>query len=353
MDRRSYTKLFAVVSFTVLSLVCSGCNLRSEQSFDKNGIAMDTAIYLKATGDEAKEAVEESYARIQKLDELAGSQRPDSDVSRLRAAAGKEYIQVDPAIYEMISFAKDYSEKSQGAWDITTGAVTELWGIGTDKQHIPSDEEIAAAERLVNYKNILLRPEDHSVMLAEAGMSLDLGGIAKGFAVDEVRKIYEKHHIENGLINLGASSMYVLGTNQKGKPWRIGIKHPRKDEKDVYLGVVSVSNKSISTSGDYERFFVQDGVRYHHIFDPKTGRPARSGVIGDSVLVEASVEHGGMLSDMITTIIFVLGPERGLEFLRGLDGVEGEITTEDGTVYMTDGFKEYFSDLNSDFRYGQ
>ena len=184
-------------------------------------------------------------------------------------------------------------------------------------------------------------------------MSLDLGGIAKGFAVDEVRKIYEKHHIENGLINLGASSMYVLGTNQKGKPWRIGIKHPRKDEKDVYLGVVSVSNKSISTSGDYERFFVQDGVRYHHIFDPKTGRPARSGVIGDSVLVDASVEHGGMLSDMITTIIFVLGPERGLEFLRGLDGVEGEITTEDGTVYMTDGFKEYFSDLNSDFRYGQ
>ena len=180
MNRRSYTKLFAVVSFTVLSLVCSGCNLRSEQSFDKNGIAMDTAIYLKATGDEAKEAVEESYARIQKLDELAGSQRPDSDVSRLRAAAGKEYIQVDPAIYEMISFAKDYSEKSQGAWDITTGAVTELWGIGTDKQHIPSDEEIAAAERLVNYKNILLRPGDHSVMLAEAGMSLDLGGIAKG-----------------------------------------------------------------------------------------------------------------------------------------------------------------------------
>lgn len=350
MNGRRYTTMIAVVFLLVLSLVCSGCLSRSEQSYDKNGVAMDTTISLKATGPEAKEAVEESFARIQELDRLASAQRPDSDLGKLKAAAGKDYVQVDPAVYEMIDFAKTYSEKSQGAWDITTGVITDLWGIGTDNQRIPSDEEIAAAESLVNYKDILLRPEDHSVKLAKAGMSIDLGGIAKGYAVDEVRAIFAKHHIENGLINLGASSMYALGSNAKGGPWRIGIKHPRNDDKDTYLGIVAVSNENISTSGDYERFFEENGVRYHHIFDPKTGRPARSGVMSDSVLVDSSIEHGGMLGDMLTTILFVLGPERGMAFAHSVNGVEAMITTTDGKIYMTDGFKSHFSDLNSDFK---
>ena len=171
-----------------------------------------------------------------------------------------------------------------------------------------------------------------------------------GYAVDEVRAIFAKHHIENGLINLGASSMYALGSNAKGGPWRIGIKHPRNDDKDTYLGIVAVSNENISTSGDYERFFEENGVRYHHIFDPKTGRPARSGVMSDSVLVDSSIEHGGMLGDMLTTILFVLGPERGMEFAHSVNGVEAMITTTDGKIYMTDGFKSHFSDLNSDFK---
>ncbi len=346
-------KFFVAVFIPILAAVCSGCSLHSEQSYDKNGVAMDTAVYLKATGEESKEAVEEGFARIRELDKLASSRRSDSDISRIRAAAGKDYVQVDPAIYEMVEFAKNYSEKSQGAWDITTGVLTDLWGIGTDKQHIPTEAEVAAAESLVNYKDILLRPEDHGIMLAKAGMSLDLGGIAKGFAVDEVRRIYEKHHIKDGLINLGASSMFAFGKNQKGGDWRIGIKHPRSDAKDVYLGVVSVSDENISTSGDYERFFVQDGVRYHHIFDPKTGYPARSGVMSDSVLVAADVEHGGMLSDMLTTILFVLGPEKGMAFLNGLDGVEGEITSTDGTVYVSDGFRSHLSDVNGDFHYSE
>ena len=115
MNGRRYTTMIAVVSLLVLSLVCSGCLSRSEQSYDKNGVAMDTTISLKATGPEAKEAVEESFARIQELDRLASAQRPDSDLGKLKAAAGKDYVQVDPAVYEMIDFAKSYSEKSQGA----------------------------------------------------------------------------------------------------------------------------------------------------------------------------------------------------------------------------------------------
>lgn len=310
---------------------------------------MDTTVSLRASGDNAKAAVDESFARIAELDKLASSQNPESDVSRINAAAGKDYVQVDPAIYEMISYSKEYSAKSGGEWDITVGVMTKLWDIGNADQRVPAPEEIASKLSLVSYKDILLRPEDHSVMLAKPGMVIDLGGIAKGYTVDEVRKIYEKYHIENGLINMGSSSMYAVGKNGKGQPWNIGIKHPRSDQKDNYLGIVSITNQALSTSGDYERFFIQDGKRYHHIFDPRTGYPADSGVMSDTIIIDPSVEHAGMLSDMLTTIVFVLGPQKGMALVNALPGVECEITGTDNTVYVTEGFKKQFSDLNGDF----
>lgn len=311
---------------------------------------MDTTVSLRASGDNAKTAVDESFARIAELDKLASSQNPDSDVSRINRAAGTQYVQVDPAIYEMISYSKDYSAKSSGEWDITVGVMTKMWDIGNADQHVPAPEEIAAKLPLVNYRDILLRPEDHSVMLAKPGMVIDLGGIAKGYAVDEVRKIYDKYHITQGLINMGSSSMYAVGKNAKGKAWNIGIKHPRSDQKDNYLGIVSIENQALSTSGDYERFFIQDGKRYHHIFDPRTGYPADSGIMSDTIIIDPSVEHAGMLSDMLTTIVFVLGPQKGLDLVKTMPGVECEITGADGTVYVTEGFKKQFSDLNSDFK---
>lgn len=328
---------------------CSGCSLHPESSFDRNGVAMDTTISLKATGKEAKEAVNESFQRIEEIDKLANAQNPESDVSKINAAAGKEYVQVDPAIYEMLEFSQAYSEKTNGLWDISVGIMTKLWQIGNEGQHIPTNEEIQQALLRINYRDILLRPEDHSVMLAKEGMVIDLGGIAKGYAVDEVRAIYAKHHIENGLINMGASSMYALGTNSKGKAWNIGMKHPRSDKSDTFLGIVAIEDEYLSTSGDYERYFIQDGVRYCHIFDVRTGYPAQSGVMSDSVVIDASVPYGGMISDMVTTIIFVLGPQKGLDFVNGMDGVECEITDTNGAIYMTDGFKTHFSDMNRDF----
>jgi thiamine biosynthesis lipoprotein len=347
MNWKRYTAMIAVAA-SVIILGCSGCT-HPGQSFDKSGIAMDTTVSLRASGPEAQEAVTEGFQRINELDALASAQNPQSDVSRINKAAGREYVQVDPAIYEMISFSQQYSEKTDGVWDITVGVITNLWDIGNDDQHIPSQEEIDGGLKKVNYKDVLLRPENHSVMLAKEGMSIDLGGIAKGFAVDEIRKIYEKHHIQSGLINMGASSMYAVGKTGKGKPWNIGIKHPRSDKDGDYLGIVSIENQALSTSGDYERYFIQDGIRYHHIFNPHTGYPADSGVMSDSIVIDGSVEHGGMLSDMMTTVIFVLGPQQGMALIEQMPDVECEITGTDGTIYMTDSFQNHFSDMNSDF----
>ena len=138
---------------------------------------------LQASGERSpkKQSGMKGFDRLNQLDKLAG-QNEDSDVSRINAAAGKAYVQVDPAIYEMIEYAKEYSAKSQGEWDITVGVMTNLWRIGNDDQHVPSADEISQALMKVNYKDILLRPEDHSVMLAKPGMTIDLGGVAKGYA---------------------------------------------------------------------------------------------------------------------------------------------------------------------------
>lgn len=347
MGKKRYVWVLLTMAFLIV-LSSSGCTLHPESSFDRSGVAMDTSVSLRATGEEAKEAVDEGFERLAVLDKLAG-QNEDSDVSRINAAAGKDYVKVDPAIYEMIEYAKDYSAKSQGEWDITIGVMTDLWHIGNADQHVPSPEEVSQALMKVNYKDILLRSEDHSVMLAKSGMAIDLGGVAKGYAVDEIRKIYEKHHIESGLINLGASSMYAVGKTTKGKPWNIGIKHPRSDNNQDFLGIVAIENQALSTSGDYERYFIQDGVRYHHIFDPRTGYPARSGVMSDSIIIDGSVPHAGILSDMLTTIVFVLGPQKGLDLVHSMEGVDCEITGTDNAIYMTPGFRDHFSDLNADF----
>ena len=352
MDLKRYAH-YVGIAVILITMSCSGCALHPEQSYDKSIIAMDTTVQLRAQGDEAQQAVEEGIKRIQELDALASTTSPDSDISRITAAAGKEYVSVDPAIYDMIAYSKEFSERTNGIWDISVGVVTNLWDIGNSDQHVPSDKDIAQALRLVNYKDILLRQEDHSVMLAKEGMSIDLGGIAKGFAVDEVRKIYAAHHIENGLINLGASSMYALGETNKGKPWKIGIRHPRNEDPQSYLGIITIEDEALGTSGDYERYFIQDGIRYHHIFDPRTGYPARSGVMSDSIVIHGDVDHAGMLSDMLTTVVFIMGPEKGISFIQQMDGVDGEITMEDGTIYETPEFMDHFSDMNEDFHLAQ
>ena len=140
---------------------------------------------------------------------------------------------------------------------------------------MPAAEELAVAKAKVGWQRLELDPETKSARLREPGMCLDLGGIAKGFAVDEIRKIYARHGIKDGLINLGASSLYAVGKNPKGERWRVGIRHPRSADPDVRLAVIPLTDQALSTSGDYERFFEQDGVRYHHILDPRTGAPAR------------------------------------------------------------------------------
>ncbi|EKQ57171.1 MULTISPECIES: FAD:protein FMN transferase [unclassified Clostridium] len=349
MKKIIYTLLVCIIT----SLNLSSCTNINNQYYEKSNIVMDTVVTLSAFGKNSKEAVEESFSRLRELEDMASTNINTSDVYKINSASGKDYVKVHPEIIKMIETSTKYSKLSDGAFDITLGPIINLWGIGTDNEKLPSDEDIKDKLHLVGYKKIDVNEKDSSVMLKESGMAIDLGGVAKGFAADEVLKIYKKYNIENGLINLGSSSIYAVGKNKDDNKWTIGIKHPRSEEANKYLGVIKLSNESLSTSGDYERYFMKDNKRYHHIMNTNTGYPIDNGVMSDTIVVSGDTEDGGMIADILTTTVFALGPEKGLELINNMSNVSCEITTTDYKIYASNGFKDRINNLNKDFQFVQ
>ena len=344
-------KLCILIVCISIILNLSSCANGKNQYYEKTNIVMDTAVTLSAYGANSKKTVEESFEKLDEINEMASINIRDSDVYKINSASGKSYVKVHPEILKMIETSIQYSKLSGGAFDITLGPIINLWGIGTDNERLPLDEEIKDKLPLVGYDKISINENDNSVMLQKEGMAIDLGGIAKGFAADEVLKIYKKYNIENGLINLGASSIYALGKNEENNQWAVGIKHPRNEDPKEYMGVIKLSNDALSTSGDYERYFIQNNKRYHHIIDPKTGYPADNGVMSDTIVIDGNTEDSSMLCDLLTTTVFTLGPEEGLKLIDKLQGVSCEITTSDYKVYTSEGFKDRISDLNKEFEF--
>ncbi len=320
----------------LLALMLSGCG--QEKHVEKSEILMDTVVQLSATGEEAEEAVAEGLARLHEIDRAAG-EGEDSDAARLAAAAGTgEWVKLSPDVYHILVVSQAYSKKTGGAWDVTTGAATALWAIGRKGEHVPAEAERIEARAHTGWQKLELR-EDGSARLLEAGMKIDLGGIAKGYAADAVRKIYEAHRVKSGLINLGTSSIYAVGEKPDGTPFRVGIRDPRGADAKAMLAAVPLKDAALSSSGDYERFFEQDGVRYHHIMDPATCAPARSGVTGVAVRVDGGEPDAGLRSDLLATALFIMGYVRGMDFLAGETGTEGLFVDERGEVYATDGIR--------------
>lgn len=336
-----------------MSLLCLGCGAAGP--VQKSDIIMDTAVTLTADGSDAQAAIDESMARLKNLDRMVNPNMPDSDVSKLAQAAGSDrWVSLQPEVYRMLVIAQEYAVKTNGAFDVTAKPLVDLWGIGTDHAKVPSPAELAAAQKLVGWQKLELNEETHSARLKEKGMGVDLGGIAKGFAVDVVREIFAKYGIRNGLINMGSSSLYALGLNKEAKPWHIGIRHPRKEDTQEKMAVLPLQDTALSTSGDYERFFEAGGVRYHHILDPRTGRPAQSGAVSVTVTADGAVPDGGLVTDILTTAVFVLGPEQGSRFLQTMPhGVKGVIIDGRFQIWTTGGMAQDMEDVSQEFQFWQ
>jgi len=269
-------------------------------TYERTEILMGTVVTLKADGFNAQAAVDESFARIAELEENIRA-----DVQRLEDAAGNgAFVKISPDVYRILETAQIYSELTGGAFDVTIGAAVELWGIGTDKARVPSADELASVKNFVGREHLHLC--DGAAYLDRRGVKLNLGGVAKGYGVDLARKIFARHGIASGLIDFGTSTIFAVGKK------RIGIKNPRATNE--LAEVVELENSALSTSGDYEKFFVVDSRCCSHIIDPATCAPADKGVASVSVVVDGDVDDCATIADILSTAAFVAGSARAKTF---------------------------------------
>ena len=234
------------------------------------------------------------------------------------------------------------AERTGGAFDPTIGPLVDLWDIGGDNSQVPSQEAIERAISLVDWRLVELDTEACTVFLPKEGMSLDLGGIAKGFAADQLVAIAQEAGVQRALFDLGGN-IYAFGAKADGSPWRVGVKNPQSPAGEPALAV-AVKDFSIVTSGMYERFFEQDGVRYHHILNPATGFPVWNDVQSVTIVSKSS-----MLADALSTSVFILGQEKGLELLEA-EAAEGVIIAVDNKVYPTSGMTNQLTVVSSSYQ---
>lgn len=322
----------SVIAMLLFAFLLTGCE--ASQSF----YAMDTAMNISAYGLHAQDAVNESISYINELEAAISRTRAESDIAKLNDAQG-EPVELSEQAADILSEALRLAQQTDGYFDPTIAPLSDLWGIGTEHAAVPAQTDIDKILPYIGYKTVQLK--GNTALLA-ANIGIDLGGIGKGYAADQVAAILKQKGIKQALVSLGGN-VYVIGEKEKGTPWSVGITDP--DDESTYFGILSVSDTSVVTSGDYERYFEQNGKRYCHIFDPKTGYPAETDLRSVTVVSQKSVE-----ADAYTTALFVMGFEKAKAFCQ-THHIDAVFMRKDHTVYVTDGLKDKFSLESTEYTY--
>jgi thiamine biosynthesis lipoprotein len=292
------------------------------------------SIRLVDGGDE--KALDAAFQRLHQIDSLLSSFKPNSDISAINRAAGREAVVVSQDTFEALKSALDFARLTEGIVDPTVGPLSNLWGIGTDHARVPPTEEIASARKLINWKDVILDESARSVRLSRAGMELDLGAFAKGWAADDIGTLLASRGVKAAIIDLGGN-IDLLGKKRDGGPWKIGIQDPLA-KRGSYMGIVTAFGGSITTAGIYERFFEVNGTRYHHILDLSRGFPAESGLIAVTVIAPTSA-----LADGIDTALLILGRERGMRLAARIPGLQVVMVDDQKRVWLSPGANRSFA----------
>jgi FAD:protein FMN transferase len=273
----------------------------------------------------AASAIDAVIAEMHRVDELMSTFKPESQLSKVNRDAAAGPVKVDPELAGLIARALEFSEMSGGAFDITYASVGYLYDY-RERRH-PTEAQIEAALPAINWRHVAVDREASTVRFLRPGVRVDLGGIAKGHAVDSCIAILRQRGITHATVTAGGDSR-ILG-DRRGRPWIVGIRHP--DDRERVIARIPLEDAAISTSGDYERYFDEDGVRYHHIIDPKTGK-SPSGVRSVTVIAPTST-----LAEGLTKSVFVLGPEKGLALIERQRDVDAVVVTAEGKVLYSKG----------------
>lgn len=318
--------------FLAAAMLLCGCD--KECSVSETLFVFDTVLTVTLYGEsgtQLEEAIDGIKIITDSINKCASAHNPDSELSRLNSSAYNCDIAVSETLYEIIKTGLYYSELTDGTLDITLGYLTEKWAIGTERFSVPDEEYIGKYKELDGYRAVLTDDENRTVRFSDDKIRLDLGGIAKGFAAEKCDEYLRYLGIDKALLDFGGN-IVAVGRKSEDSQWKIGIKNPLDNG---IFAAVSCENKSVVTSGNYERYSTLDGVRYHHILDGKTGYPSDSGVISATIIAENSAE-----ADCLSTAVFVLGAEKGKSLIESIDGAEAVIIDENLNVTATSGITD-------------
>ncbi len=297
-------------------------------------MSMGSQIRVTAwTSDEAiaQAAMTKVFAEFDRLDLLLSVWKPGSDVLRVNDAAGRAPVPVSADTREVLQTARQMSEWTTGKFDITFGALADIWKFDHDQDNrVPTSAEIFARRPLVDYRAVIVDEAAGTAFISRAGARMHLGGIGKGYAVDHAVAILRASGLDDFMVQAGGD-LFVAGQPGDG-PWRLGIQDPRGAPNESFA-TLELRDRTFSTSGDYERFFIQDGQRYHHILDPATGEPARACI---SVTIVATT---ATMADGLSKGVFILGPEAGMVLVERLPDVEAVIVSASNQVLISSGLQ--------------
>jgi thiamine biosynthesis lipoprotein len=299
-----------------------GAWLKREQSIMGTAIAVELWCDRQAAGEAAITAVMDEMHRI---DRTMSPHKEDSELSRINRGAGAGAVPVSAEMARLIVRAAEFSALSGGAFDITYAAVGQLYDYRNRVR--PSDDELAAARAAVGWRHLVLDSQAGTVRFAKPGMRIDLGGFAKGHAVDNATAILRRRGIAHAMVSAGGDSR-VIG-DRRGRPWTIGVRDPRRPGE--LAAMLPLEDVSISTSGDYERYFEADGTRFHHLIDPATGKSPR-GIQSVTILAD-----DGLTCEALSKIVFVLGVERGMALVETQSGVDAVVVDAAGALHFSSG----------------
>ena len=335
------TLAFGVVLFCVL---LSGCLLQSKktlpdnqqvQPISKQGFQLDTLVTLTIYDKKDETLLQEAEQEIHRLEQLLSVSIPGSDPERLARYAGLDFVEVGEETAFLLPLCSTLSAWSDGAFDCTVGPLVALWNIKDTGGYYPSTAEREEALSFVDYRDVHIR-QDGQVMLAREGMRIDFGAIAKGYIADQVKALLVEKGVRSGLVDLGGNIL-LIGEKPGGEAFRVGARDPEAGPSD-YFGVFTLRDKSLVSSGPYQRFFVHENTAYHHIMDTSTGFP-----VDNTLLQVTIVSDSSALGDGLSTTAYALGLEKGLSLIRGMDGVDAVFVTKEKTVYVTEGIQDAFT----------
>jgi len=324
----------------MLMLCIGGCSWKQNQDMAEHSesfFAMDTYMTFTAYGTDAEPAILAAEDKIREMEELWSVTDKNSDVYAVNHSSGQT-VTVDWKTAELLSYALDMAEETNGALEPTIYPVLTAWGFTTGENRVPAETELAELLEKVGYDKVELNNDQIQM---EPGGMIDLGAVGKGYAGDEAAQILRERGITAALLDIGGN-IQAIGTKPDGSDWRVGLKDPFSGG---VLGIIQVSDVAVVTSGNYERFFIgEDGKVYGHIIDPATGHPVENGIASVSVIASE-----GKLCDALSTALFVMGLENAQDYWRQRRNFEMILIMEDGDIYLTEGIRDSFS-LNSEYR---